>query len=502
MRRPSLLPHVVAVTTAAFHLLTANRSGIFRDELYYLACSEHLAFGYVDQPPLIAVLAWLARHVCGDSSTGLRALPALAAAGTVYLTAGMVRQLGGGAWALVLAAILAATAPIYVAIFGVLTMNAFDILLWAATLWALLRVLGSGDERGWLVVGLCLGIGLLNKLSIAALAAGIAVGLLVTRSWHRFRSGWLWLGCNVAFLLFLPHLLWQVQNGWPTLTFMANAMGDKNVSLSLLESLQAWSRQMNLVALPLVLAGLVFLLFLPSGRPYRLLGWLAVTVVAIMLSQKTKPYYLSPLYTLLYAAGSVVVCRVPARLGWMPPLYLLLCLANAAARAPLAKPLLPVETYVRYAARLGAAPRAEENQALGRLPQFFADRIGWPELAQSVAGAFASLEPAERARACIFGQNYGQAGAIDFYGPALGLPQALAAHNSYFLWGPRGCTGEVVVVIGDERADLEAVFESVELATTYTCQDCMPYENDKPIWICRRLRQPLAELWPRLRHFD
>lgn len=503
MTTKTRIPWWIAGATTLFQLLTAARGGIFRDELYYLACSEHLGLGYVDQPPLVGYIAWLARHLFGESLPGLRFLPALAAGGTVALTAGMARRLGGGRFAVSLAAVLAALAPVYVSLCGILSMNAFDVLLWAAGFFLLLRVLDRQAPRDWLLFGLVAGIGLENKLSMGFLGAGVAAGLLLAREWQHFRRPWLWLGGTLALLLFLPHLVWQGVHGWPAREFMANAMGSKNASLSLSDYMRAWTLQMNPAAVPVVLAGLVFLLVLPAGKPYRALGWASLVILGLLLSQRSKPYYLSPLFTLLFATGSVVASQVtaPRRLGWLRVVLLVACIGVGLALTPRAKPLLPTDTYVAYAARLGLSMPADENHEMGRLPQFFADRIGWRELAETVARVAGTLTPEERQGLCVFGQNYGQAGAIDFYGPSLGLPKALSGHNSYFLWGPRGCRGDVIIVIDDDLESLLEVFESAELATTYTCQDCMPYENNKPIWIARRLKLPLEKLWPEVRHY-
>jgi hypothetical protein len=186
---------------------------------------------------------------------------------------------------------------------------------------------------------------------------------------------------------------------------------------------------------------------------------------------------------------------------WLRTAVPVVVLVTGVLLAPLAKPLLSVNAFVRYQARLGLAPRPAEHQELGRLPQLFADRLGWRELAETVADVYRGLPEQDRLQACIVGQNYGQAGAIDFYGRDLGLPTALSGHNSYHLWGPRGCTGEVLIVIGDDRERLEELFESVEPAAVHTCGDCMPYENHKPIWVCRDLKMSIDELWPQIGHY-
>jgi 4-amino-4-deoxy-L-arabinose transferase-like glycosyltransferase len=499
-----LLPAALGGLTCLLHLLTAGDSyGVFRDELYYLACGEHLGFGYVDHPPLIGLIAWLGRGVFGDSLTGLRVLPALAAGATVFVTAMMARELGGGRTAQALAGAATALAPVYVGNFGILSMNAFDVLLWSAAAWIVMRLLRSGDARLWPWFGLVAGIGLLNKISMLFLGFGLVVGLLLARRFDVFREPRLWLGGAIAFVLFLPHLVWQAVQGWPTLEFMENATRDKNLPLAPWEFLSAQVWMMNPIVVPLALAGLGFYLFGRAGRPWRPLGWAFLVVVVLMITQRSKAYYLSPSYTLLFAAGAVLVGSLATRraLGWVRPVALALVVVTGLGLAPLAKPVLPVETYVAYAARLGVAPSTSERKSLGRLPQFFADRLGWRELAESVRQIVRSLPPEEQAEACVYGQNYGQAGAIDFYRDELDLPPALSGHNSYHLWGPGDCSGKVLIVIDGDRDDLLEIFESVELATTYRCDDCMPYENGKPIWICRNMRLPVETLWPRLRHF-
>jgi len=290
--------------------------------------------------------------------------------------------------------------------------------------------------------------------------------------------------------------------------FVSNAVRSKNAALGPWAFAKEQLLMMNPLALPVFLTGLAFLLFLPTGLPYRPLGFAFLTVVLFLLSQNSKPYYLAPSYTLLFAAGSVECSRLIARLSrlWLRTtiarIGTLALVASGLAMAPLAKPVLPIETYVAYAAFIGLTPSTDENHEIGRLPQFFADRLGWRELAETVASVYRALPAADQARACIFGQNYGQAGAIDFYARELGLPAAMSGHNGYWSWGPGKCTGDVIIVIGGGKDGLESIFESVEQATVFTCPDCMPYENNKPIWVCRGIRVPIEKLWPEVRHFD
>ncbi|NNE08965.1 MAG: hypothetical protein HKN20_10440, partial [Gemmatimonadetes bacterium] len=234
------------------------------------------------------------------------------------------------------------------------------------------------------------------------------------------------------------------------------------------------------------------------------IGFAYLAVMVLMMSRSAKPYYLSPFYPVLFAAGALVFERV-ARLryaGWLRPATVIMLVLSGAALAPVAKPLLPVDTYVAYAERLGIAPGSDERHETGRLPQFFADMHGWQELAHAVAAVYDALPAEDRDRACIFARHYGQAGAIDFYGPGLGLPRAIAGHNNYWLWGPGDCDGGVMIVIGGEREDHERSFAVVEEAGLFTCRDCLPMEDNQVLYVCRDLRASPADIWARVKHYD
>jgi hypothetical protein len=285
---------------------------------------------------------------------------------------------------------------------------------------------------------------------------------------------------------------------------MSRAAQFKNLPLSPLSFLAAQLLQKNPMVGPLVLVALLFYFLLPQGTRFRALGWAGLVILAVMLLQRAKPYYFSPAFALLFPAGGVgfeLLTRRPT-LRWLRPLYLTVIALSGLALVPLAKPVLPVERLVEYQSALGMRPATDERKEVGRLSQFFADRLGWPQLAATVAEVYDSLTPQDRAEACIFAQNYGQAGAIDFYGPDLGLPSAISGHNSYWWWGHGDCSGRAVIIIGGERDDHQRVFASVERATTYTCDDCMPYENNKPIWVGRDAQLTIEEIWSMVRHYD
>ena len=488
------------------HAAVVARYGIFRDELYYVACARHLAWGYVDHPPLIALLTRLELALFGTSLAGLRVLPILAGAATVVLAGLLARELGGGRFAQVLAGLAVAVAPVYLFLFHILSMNAVDILLWTLAAYVLVRLLAGADPRLWLLFGAVTGLGLETKHSMLLLGFGVFLGILLSPSRRLLASPWPWLGGLLAAALFAPNLLWEVRHGWPTIEFAQHAETGKNVHYSPLAFFGQQALQLQLCAVPLWVAGFLGLLFAPSLRRFRALGWAYLAIAAVLLVQASKPYYLAPAYPWLFAAGAALLDGWTAARGGrtrrvLQTAALTVLAASGAVLAPLTLPLLPEETYIRYAARLGIRAEAGERHKMGVLPQHFADMHGWPELAAEVARVWRTLPPADRARCGIFGQNYGEAGAIDFFGPALGLPHAISAHNSYFLWGPDGYDGSCLVVMNDEASRLGEIFGDVRPAGRFDCRYCMPYEDGMAIHVCRSPKRPLREVWPEIKSF-
>jgi len=490
-----------AGATLLFHLAFLPGYGVFRDELYYIACGRRPAWGYVDHPPLVGWVAWLVAQVAGESHLALRVVAALAMATTVWLAGRIAGALGGGPFARALAGLATGLAPVALSLGSTYSMNAFDLLFWATIALLLARVLSGGSERLWLVFGAVAGVGLLNKISILYLGFGLVAGLVLARRWDVFRSRHFWAGGVLALAVFLPHLVWQHANGWPTLEFMANARRHKMAPLSP----PGFLKEALLQTAPMAwlwVAGVAWLLLARASARVRALGFAFLVVVGVLAFGGGKPYYLAAAYSLGFAAGAVALEGWTAgRARGLRPILAALMVGVGLAVSPLGRPVLPVETFVRYAAALGQEPATEERHALGRLPQFYADMHGWREMAETVAGVVRTLPAEERAKACVFGQNYGEAGAIGYFARDLDLPPAISGHNSYWLWGPGRCTGEVLVVIGDRRERLEELFADVRLAAVSHCRDCMPYEDGRSIWVARGLKQPIPGLWPGLKGF-
>ena len=498
------------------HVLTIPGYGIFRDELYYIACSKRLALGYVDHPSLSVAVLRVVREVLGDSLWAMRLVPALVGAGVVLLVGLITRCLGGGTWAQVIAMAGALATPIFLALSHIYSMNVFDLFFWAAAVYALSRIDPAQKALGpWIVLGLILGLGLNNKMSVLWLGFGLGVGLVLT-PWRRaLKTAGPWVAAAISGLLFLPHVLWQVANDWPTREFIANATTEKMVRVDLAGFVRGQLDILGPGVTVLVLLGLFFLLRAPNALPdlrrMRLLGWIYLTVfVLLVLNGTSRSFYLAPTYTWLLAAGGVgfewLVQRWsrPVRLG-AGALLLTVLLGFGAVALPMVIPVLPVDEFVAYAEKLGSTPSSEERKEMGKLPQFYADMHGWTEKVAAARQAVDLLSTEERAVACLFAENYGVAGALEHLGrggePG-GLPPVVSGHNNYWLWGPGTCTGEVLVIMGGNADELAELFESVEHVATVDCTYCMPYEDEKPVHVVRGPRVDLAESWGLIKHFD
>jgi hypothetical protein len=496
------LAAVLAAAKLLFQLATLPGYGVFRDELYYLACAHRLAWGYVEFPPLTPLIARISTAVFGDGLFGIRFPMVLAGAAMVALTCVLARELGGGRFAQWIAGLAAFVAPIWLVAHHVLSPNGFEPLFWMGCAWLFIRWVKTGDSRLWLWFGLLAGIGLLNKHSMLFFGFALVAGMLLTPARKAFRERNLWLGGAVAFLIFLPHLVWQVRTGFPLIEFLTRAEKVKNYIMSPAEFFKSQVLLLNPVLLPLWLAGLAFF-FTRPGKPWRALGWAYLVIFALMLALHGKPYYLVPAYPMLLAGGAIVLESAIDRRGWrrLKPALAAVAIVSGAALAPFAVPLLPPETFIAYAKAAGMSEELRtERHKMGPLPQMYADMFGWEDQARTIAGICRKLPPEEQARAVVFGQNYGEAAAIDYYRARYNLPPAISGHNNYWLWGPAPVR-DVLIVIGGDPRDAREYFAEVEQVGAFYHPYAMPYEN-RPVWLCRKPKVDLRSLWPRLKHYE
>jgi hypothetical protein len=493
-----------ALAKIALHLTAITQYGWFRDELYYVACARHLAWGYVDQPPLsIAVLALVTR-VFGESLIAIRVVPMLAGAATVWLTGALAREFGGGRVAQALACLAAIAAPIFLGVDHYYSMNALDQLLWAAAAYALVACLRTGRPRDWVVLGLAIGLGLLNKLSMLWFGGALGLGLIATPYRRVLATPGTYLTGAVAAVLAAPHVLWQVANGWPTLEFMHNAAARKMSPVSPLEFAQGQLLGMGVGAALVWGAGLSWALFARAARSMRIFALIYLAVLALLVAAgKSRADYLAVAYPPLLALGGVAWGRAASRPAGrvLAAAVATLVIAFAALELPFALPVLAPETFIRYQAALGMKPETNERLELASLPQHYADMFGWDDMVGLVAKAYARLTPEERRHVVVFGQNYGESGAVDVLGKPLGLPRAIGRHNSYWTWGPGDFDGSVLIIIGGKREDNAQFFEDIEVVGQTSSPWAMPYERGLDVSIARRPKVDLRAAWARLKLF-
>ena len=497
-----LVAVLLAVAKFLFHCYFNNRYGYFRDEFDYMACGDHLAWGYVDQPPLVPFLIKICRLALGDSLRSVRFLPALATSLAVILTGMITRELGGNRFAVILSALAFVMAPVYLSDGSLLTTNFLEPLLWTGCVYFAILAIKREEPRYWLWFGAVAGIGLEEKYSIAVLGFAIVAGLLLTGQRRVFAAKWIYLGGVIASLIFLPNFLWNVQHHWPFAELMHNIRAaGRDVALSPME----YFAQQILIIHPLNallwIPGALAFFFSPRFRPYRFLGWCYLIAFTVFVVLHGKNYYLGPIYAVYLAAGAVMLESFFERWqpSWLKPAFAVMLVAGGVWLAPVVVPVLPVDQFISYMNKLPfKVPRSEHSHMRAVLPQHYADQFGWEEMAALVNQAYTRLSPEERPGCGIFTQDYGQAGAIDFFGRRYGLPPALSGHQTYFLWGPRGYSGNCLIVLDDRREVLEQKFEQVE----YVGSSDNPYalERNVPVFICRRTKfGTLADVWPLLK---
>ena len=498
----------LAFANFLLHLYFNNRYGFFRDEFDYMSCGDHLGWGYVDQPPLIPFLIHICRRLLGDSLRSIRFIPAFASSMLIVQTAAIARELGGRRYALLLSAICVLIAPQYLSNGSLLGTNCLEPSLWMGCAYFAILAIKRNDPRYWLWFGVVAGLGLEEKYSIALFGLGIVVGLLLTEQRRVFLNKWIWLGGLAALLIFLPNVLWNIKYDWPFVQLIRAIRAEgRDVVLGPFPYFFQQTLLVNPLTAPIWLAGLFALLFSMRLKPYRALGWCYLVCYTVFFVLHGKNYYLAPVYPMLLAAGAVAIesainggANARPRRQWLKPVIVLVLLASGAHLAPVVVPVLSPDGFLAYTKYLPfKLPVMEHSHARAALPQWYSDQFGWKEIADEAAVAWNRIPAAERQDCGIFAQDYGQAGAIDFFGRRDGLPPALSGHQTYFLWGPRGYSGNCLIVLDDSRESLERLFERVEYVGK-SADNPYALEREIPVFICRGAKfGSLAALWPKLK---
>lgn len=494
---------LVAAIKLLAHLIVAGNFGYFRDELYYIDSGRHVQTGYVDFVPFIAWLAGILRIV-GDNLIVLHVISALAGTALVVVTGLMAREMGGDRIAQGLAALGTAVMVTFLASGSLFTMDVFDELWWGLAAYVFILLVSRQNPRLWLLFGLIAGIGIFTKLTMLFFGFGLVVGILLTPRRTDFRTRWPWLGGGIAFAFLVPWIIWEFINGWPTAEFWRHYGGFE--SGSPLDFFISQLFTMNLFNLPLVIAGFIFYFRRQQGRPYRALGWLYVVLYVIFTLTRAKSYFLSPAYPILFAGGAIVLAQAFARRSvrrYIGVAYGVLLFASGVFFGLGVMPALNAQTYGRYYGWVGALSGANQTVTGKQVyPQILGDRLGWDTMTATVARVYGSLPPDQRAQACILTINYGEAAALNFFGPKYRLPPAISGHNNYFLWGPGACSGKVLITVGYDQADLLKSFASVQQVATIMCQDCQPEENNLPVYLATQPSASPVNAWKTVKHFN
>jgi hypothetical protein len=496
---PSVL---LGMATLILHLVFNGRYGVFSDELYFIVCGQHPAWGYVDQPPLVPLIAGASHALFGTAPLPLRLIPALAMSATVALTAELARILGGGRYAQWLSGLAVLFGGVFLVDGLMLTTDMLQPLTWLGCSWCLVRLAQTRDERWWLSFGAIAGISLTSKYLILFYLAGLAVGVLVTPLRRSLLRPWLYLGALVALAFASPSIIWQAMHGWPFLEVGKAGASAKNLVLSPLGFFGQQILFVGPLAAPIWLAGLWRWSVKPSMPELRVFPIAYAVMLVLFYGLHGKAYYLAPIYPVLLAGGAVAIE------GWLawPALRWATITAVAGTGAlmtPLALPILRPEQYEPYAHALGVpvGASATERGKPAALPLHLAGMIGWREMAAKISAIYNALPPAERAKAVFYGRDYGEAAALDLYGPAFHGPPAVSGHNNYFLWGPKGFDGAAVIVIGNDVRPLMNNYRSVTTVGRIDTPYAQSFETDLPIHVLRGPRVPLAVLWPRLKFY-
>jgi Dolichyl-phosphate-mannose-protein mannosyltransferase len=502
-RRADLAPAVLIIAGISFlvHVLVGDNYGYFRDELYMMALSQHPAFGYVDVPPLVPWITLLPRMLTGNALWAIHVISALVCAGTIILTGLMARLFGGTGWVQGLAALGSATALVLVETGSIYAYDVFDEFWWALAATILIVLLRDEHPRRWLAFGLVAGLGLLTKETILFWGCALIVGLGLSSQRRLLFTRWTVLGGLIAFALFLPFLLWNAANGWASFQFWAGYSQNHSGGASPLDFLINQILSMNPLSILLWGAGLWYF-FSARGARYRVFGWAYLLLFVLFLTIQAKTYFLAPAYPPLFAGGAMLIGEWRVRWHRLIAVYPVLLVVVCVLLAPAVMPILPPAVYGHIYGQSGSGGAQQDAGDVDGLPQGLADRFGWEEQVALIAQVYHSLPINEQRVACIATSNYGEASALVQFGGRYHLPPPISGHNTFYIWGPQGCTGQVIITINFLPQDAARYFNSVTLAARTSCNDCVDSENQAPILILRQPKVPFSTLWAQSKHYD
>jgi hypothetical protein len=451
--------------------------------------------GYVDHPPLAPLLLTVIQFFFGSSIYVLRVVPALAAAIAVFYTGIAVKEIGGGKYAQLIAACSYAASPITMAFGGFYSMNALEPLFAVLLILTAIRIIKSGNTKLWLSAGIIMGLGVMNKHTFGVYIAAFVISIIAAGKWKLVFNKWFFAGAAISVIIFIPNIVWQVLNDFPSLEFYRNISVDKNVYTPPLKFILGQAVSMSPSTVPVWLAGFIFLLFSKRTKEFRFLAFLFGSLfLFMMLSGTSRSDRLAFAYPAAFAGGGLFFESLFAKykIKIVKHAFVVFIFIGLALAFPIMIPYFSYETSMAYTNYLGFNTEIERGKK-PPIAQLLADRIGWEEKVKMVINAYNSLSKEDKKHVIIAGSNYGQAGAIELYGKDFNLPPVACGHNNYYLWSKDRVDGNILLQLEqeDELTGLQRVFDKVEIyPAVFRHNFVSPHENNLVVFICRGPKIP------------
>ncbi|NWF90457.1 MAG: glycosyltransferase family 39 protein [Ignavibacteriaceae bacterium] len=478
---------LLALINLLIHLITTGffNYGIFRDELYYLACTKRLDFGYVDHPPFSIYILALWKLVFGDSLFAIRLIPALVSTLSLFMLGIVTKRLGGKRPAIIIAVLAFMTTPIFLGMNTIFSMNTFDFLFWITSTYFLLRIVQEENQKMWIWLGIVIGLGLLNKTSMLWLAAGILGATVFTPLRKDLKTKYPYLAVLIALLIFSPFIIWNILHDFAHLEFMQNAATRKYGGLTPISFIADQLLILNPLSILIWLPGFYFFFFDDAGKKVKAVVFIwIITFVILFINGHSKGEYIAPAYQILFAGGAVIIEKWSVTKAWLKYTIAIPIILASLFFTPFARPLLSPESFLKYQNLIGLKPPSNEGHET-ILPQFYSDMFGWEDLAKQVSKVYQSIPKSEQDKTVVYCSNYGKAGAIEYFSKKYNLPKVICPHNSYWFWWPMSNDYSTLIIIGGEIEDHLTSIKDVRAITTYQTDYAMPYENNLTIYVGR-----------------
>ncbi len=491
-----LITFLFIAAQLALHLLTGTRYELHRDEMLYFNMGSHPAFGYLTVPPAIGFLAFLVKSTLGYSVFGIRLIPALFGAATLLIIAKTVKDLGGGIFALTIAALAFLFSPGFLLLFSLFTPNAFEYFLWTAVIYLIFKLSQSENKKLWIWIGILLGISFLTKYSVAYLTAGFFIAFLTGKQRKLMNSKWFFLSILLGIVLILPNILWQYHHNWPVIVHFEQL---KKTQLDKLTYTNFFTDllQFNSAFLIPVIIGLIALLFSRQEKKYQFIGFGILFTILMFFLSKGKAYYVLGLFSILLAYGGYFIeKKIKQKL--LAATALAVVTVYSMVSLPLVIPVMSPAKLYNYSAKTrnwAAAPFARwEDGKIHPMSQVYADMTGWKELSDYVVKAYNLLNAEDQKNCTIFSEsNYGYAGAIHFYGKKYNLPEPITFQESYVFWAPENIPSGPLIYIYYNTNELQPLFNVIE--EIGCVQDTFFREKGVKIFLCKNPKPEVQEVY-------